>query len=340
LREGDRYSRQTRFGPIGELGQKQLSDARVGVAGLGALGSVVADELVRAGIGSLCLIDRDFVELSNLQRQTLYDEQDVAQNLPKAVAAERKLRRINSEVSVESEVDDLNTSNVEAWIEDLDLVVDGLDNFETRFVLNDACRKLGKPWIYGAALGSYGLVLPVLPDSHCLRCVVESLPAAGSSPTCDTVGVIAPITNAIGSLQVSQALRLLTGQLSIESVRLISFDIWSLRFRTLKLPAESRDQCPLCKEGRLDYLSREPLRTVTLCGRNAVQLIPGTRTHLDLVALTRALETYGPVRSNEFLLQCADPPYELTVFRDGRAIVKGTEEPKIAKSVYSRMIGS
>ena len=337
MSEAERFSRQVRFGPIGEAGQRKLAAARVGVAGMGALGTVMADQLVRAGIGLLRIVDRDCVECSNLQRQTLFDEEDVRLNLPKAVAAERKLRRIRSNARIEPAVDDLNPSNVEAWIEGLDLVLDGLDNFETRFVLNDACRKASVPWIYGAAVGSYGLVFPVLPDGPCLRCAMGSLPAAASSPTCDTQGVIAPITAVVGALEVSFALRLLTGALAPEEARLATLDVWTLRFQSVGIPADPA--CPLCIGGRTEYLASRPLRTVTLCGRNAVQLIPGSRSDLDLALLARSLEVYGPVQANEFLLRCSNPPYELTLFRDGRAIIGGTEEPSVARSVYSRMVG-
>ncbi len=339
MSESERYSRQVRFAPIGEAGQARLSGSSVVIVGLGALGSVVADQLTRAGVGRLTLIDRDFVELSNLQRQTLYDEEDVRLNLPKAVAAEKKLGRINSTVEVEVVVDDLNPSNVEEHIDGADLVLDAVDNFETRFVLNDACRKLGLPWIYSAAVGSYGLVLPILPESACLRCVVDELPAPGSSPTCDTAGVIAPITNLIASIEVTEALRILVGAFDPGDVRLISVDVWERRFHTLRMSPDLRKSCPLCAHGRFDYLDGNPVRTITLCGRNAVQLIPGVRAKLDLAEMGKTLEVFGPVQTNEFLLKCQNPPYELTLFHDGRAIIKGTEKASTARSVYSKMVG-
>ncbi len=335
----ERYSRQIRFESIGQSGQMRLSEARVGIVGLGALGTVAADQLVRAGVGYVRLIDRDFVELSNLQRQTLYDESDALRSLPKAVASEEKLRRINSAVRLDAIVEDLNPSNAEDLITDLDLVMDGLDNFETRFVLNDACRQARTPWIYAAAVGSYGLVLPVLPDGPCLRCLMDTLPAAGSGPTCDTAGVIAPITGAIASVAVGHALRVLTGQMESGDTRLVSIDIWSLKFQTLPLSKALQDECPLCSGGQLDYLNSSAMRTISLCGRNAVQVIPGARAELDLSAMGKNLELYGPVRSNDFLLKCTNPPYELTLFRDGRAIIKGTEEASVARSVYSKMVG-
>jgi molybdopterin/thiamine biosynthesis adenylyltransferase len=335
----DRYSRQIRFESIGESGQTRLLEARVGIVGLGALGTVVADQLVRAGVGYVRLIDRDFVELSNLQRQTLYEESDALKSLPKAVASEEKLRRINSTVRLDAIVEDFNPSNAEDLIADLDLVMDGLDNFETRFVLNDACRQARTPWIYAAAVGSYGLVMPVLPDGPCLRCLMDTLPAAGSSPTCDTAGVIAPITGAIASIAVAHALRLLTGQPVSGDTRLVSIDIWSLKFQSLPLSKVLQEECPLCSGGQLDYLNSSAMRTISLCGRNAVQVIPGARAQLDLLAMGKNLELYGPVRSNDFLLKCENPPYELTLFRDGRAIIKGTEEASVARSVYSKMVG-
>jgi len=338
LPASERYSRQVRFEPIGEAGQERLAGSRVGVVGVGALGSVVAEQLVRAGVGHIRIVDRDCVEVSNLQRQTLFEEEDARQGIPKAVAAERRLRRINSEVTIESTVDDLNSANVEQWISGLDLIVDGLDNFETRFVLNDASRKAGVPWIYGAAVGSYGLVLPVIPQGPCLRCALGRLPSPGSSPTCDTAGVIAPITAIIASLQMSWAMRILTGSVSEQDIRLTTADAWSFRFRSVRLEWDAA--CPLCAEGRTEYLEAGPLRSVTLCGRNAVQLIPDSGAELDLAALGRSLETFGPVQTNEFVLRCSNPPYELTLFRDGRAIIRGTEEAAVARSLYSKMVGN
>ena len=224
----DRYSRQRRFAPIGDAGQERLAKARVLILGLGALGTVAADQIVRAGAGFVRLIDRDFVELSNLQRQSLFDEQDIHENLPKAIAADKKLRRVNSSIEIDARVDDVNPANIEEYIADIDLVLDALDNFETRFVLNDACAKRRKPWIYAGAVGSYGLVMPVLPRvTPCLRCLLGNLPAPGTSPTCETAGVIAPITHAIASIQVAEALKFLTGNLDPAEVRLTSYEIWT-----------------------------------------------------------------------------------------------------------------
>jgi adenylyltransferase/sulfurtransferase len=340
LPDDDRYSRQIRFAPIGETGQQRLQSSRVLVLGLGALGSVVADQIVRAGVGFVRLIDRDFVELSNLQRQSLFDEEDIQKNLPKAVAAEAKLRRVNSSVHIEARVDDVNPTNIEDYIADVDLVLDALDNFETRFVVNDACAKHRKPWIYSAAVGSYGLVMPVLPGrTPCLRCLLGNLPAPGTSPTCETTGVIAPITHVIGSIQVAEALKFLTSNLDPEDIRLISYEIWSHRFQRIDVGYEAMAACPVCTGGKFDYLNGTPLRTVTLCGRNAVQLIPGVKGDIDFAELSKSIAVFGPVQFNDFLLRCSYPPYELTLFKDGRAIVKGTEEASLARSVYTRMVG-
>jgi molybdopterin/thiamine biosynthesis adenylyltransferase len=336
----ERYSRQTRFAPIGVEGQARISAARVALIGAGALGSVSAELLVRAGVGFVRIIDRDFVELSNLQRQSLYDEDDVRQNLPKAVAAEAKLRRINSTVQIDGIVDDVNPATVEDYIHDVDLVLDALDNFETRFVINDACAKHSKTWIYSAAVGSYGLVMPVIPgQSPCLRCMLGSLPAPGTSPTCDTAGIIGPITHIVASMQAAEALKLICGAVQAADLRLVTYDVWSNAFHRLDLGTETMATCPVCSEGRYDYLDGSPLRTITLCGRNAVQLIPAVKGDMDFQKLSKSFPAAG-VQFNEFLMKCSAPPYELTLFKDGRAIVKGTEEAAMARSVYSKIVGA
>ena len=337
----ERYSRQIRFAPIGEAGQQQLAAARVMVVGLGALGTVTADQLVRAGAGFVRLIDRDFVELSNLQRQSLFDEDDIRGNLPKAIAAAAKLRRINSSVQIDAQVDDVNPSNIEDLISDVDLVLDAVDNFETRFVINDACAKHHRTWIYAAAVGSYGLVMPVIPETTpCLRCLLGDLPAPGSSPTCETTGVVAPIAHIIASIQVAEALKFLTGNLDPDGVRLTAYDVWSHRFQRIDVGKDSMAACPVCSGRRFEYLDGHPLRTITLCGRNAVQLIPEVKANIDFNRLSESISAFGPVEFNEFLLKCSAAPYELTLFKDGRAIVKGTEEAATARSVYSKMVGS
>jgi adenylyltransferase/sulfurtransferase len=280
------------------------------------------------------------VELSNLQRQSLFDEGDIEKSLPKAIAAEAKLRRVNSSIQIDARVDDVNPANIEDYLSDVDLVLDALDNFETRFVVNDACAKHGKPWIYTAAVGSYGLVMPVIPGTTpCLRCLLGNLPAPGTSPTCETAGVIAPITHIIASMQVAEALKLLTGHLDAADVRLTAYDVWSHRFQRIDVGPESMSTCPVCSNGTFEYLNGNPLRTITLCGRNAVQLIPGVKGDLNFDELSKSIAAFGQVQFNDFLLKCCSPPYEVTLFKDGRAIVKGTEEPGLARSVYSKMVG-
>ena len=341
MKNDGRYSRQIRFTPIGAAGQQKIANARVALIGAGALGTVSAELLVRAGVGFLRIIDRDFVELSNLQRQSLYDEDDVRNNLPKAIAAGAKLKRINSTVHIEPIVDDVNPSTVEDYIKDVELVLDALDNFETRFVINDACAKHLRPWIYSSAVGSYGLVMPIVPaKSPCLRCMIGSLPAPGSSPTCDTAGVIGPITHIIASIQVAEALKWITGTGETKDLQLITYDVWTHRFHRMSLGADVMKGCPVCAEGRFDYLNGAPLRTVTLCGRNAVQLIPAIRSDLEFSQLSDAIGDSGIVQYNEFLLRWSSPPFELTLFKDGRAIVKGTEDPGTARSVYTKIVGA
>jgi adenylyltransferase/sulfurtransferase len=341
LQSDDRYSRQIRFAPIGPEGQGRISAARVALIGAGALGSVAAELLARAGVAYLRIIDRDFVDYSNLQRQSLYDEEDVRLNLPKAEAAAAKLRRINSGVQIESVVDDVNPSNVEDYVRNVDIVLDALDNFETRFVLNDACAKQSRTWIYAAAVGSYGLVMPIMPGkSPCLRCMLGSLPAPGTSPTCDSAGVIGSITHIVASIQVTEALKLICFAMDPSGFRLTTYDVWTNNFRSMKLGSDAMASCPVCSESRFEYLNGSPLRTVTLCGRNAVQLIPAVKTDLNFGELSKSIPAKGEVQFNEFLMKCFAPPYEVTVFRDGRAIIRGTEEPALARSVYSRLIGA
>lgn len=338
--QDERYSRQIRFAPIGTKGQARISASRIAIIGAGALGSVSAELLVRAGVGFVRIVDRDFVESSNLQRQSLYDEEDVRQNLPKAEAAAAKLRRINSSIRIEPIIDDVNPSNVEEYIRDIDLVVDAVDNFETRFVLNDACAKQARSWIHGAAVGSYGVVMPIVPaKSPCLRCMLGSLPAPGSSPTCDTAGVIGPITHIVASMQVAEALKLICDLSEPSDFHLLTYDAWTQRFQRTKLGTDVMSTCPVCSERRFEYLEGAPLRTITLCGRNAVQLIPGVKADLNLFELSKSIGAAGNVQVNDFLLKCSAPPYEITLFKDGRAIVRGTEEGSLARSVYAKLIG-
>src|SRR5438876_7302657 len=276
-----RYSKQELFRPIGREGQERLAKSRATIVGLGALGSVLANHLARAGVGFLRLVDRDFVELDNLQRQVLYDEEDVRANLPKAAAAAEKLRRVNSEVKLDPRISDVNFANAEELARDVDLLLDGTDNFETRFVLNDACVKLGKPWVYGGCVGSYGMAMAVLPgEGPCFACLVGGLPAPGSSPTCDTAGVLNTAVAVVASLQANEALKILLGKREALAGGLQTLDLWSNAFQLIKVPRSAT--CPTCVERKFPHLESNPSAATSLCGRNAVQITPPPGSKLDL----------------------------------------------------------
>jgi molybdopterin-synthase adenylyltransferase len=337
-----RYSRQELFAGIGAAGQARLRQARVAVVGCGALGSVVSEMMVRAGVAALTIVDRDFVEESNLQRQSLFDEADVARGLPKAVAAEAHLRALNADVDVRGIVTDLVADNAEALLAGFDLVLDGTDNFETRFLLNDVCIRAGRPWVYGACVGSYGLALLVRPGlSPCLRCLLEERPAPGSGPTCDTAGVVAPIVHVVAGIQAAEALKLLAGRLDALLPGLVTVDLWSGQFDVLDLRGRA-PWCPACTAGRFDYAVAGPGGgSAVLCGRDAVQVRPGHEVRLDLGALAIRLGPAADVRaSNEHLVRFVVPEAELVVFRDGRAIVKNVRDTAQARSLYAKYVGA
>lgn len=340
--DADRFSRQILFGGIGAHGQQKLAQSRAVIIGCGALGSLQGEMLARAGVGSLRLIDRDFVEESNLHRQVLYDEQDAAGRLPKAVAAKTRLHRINSLVVIDARTTDVNYSNVEELIGDADIVLDGTDNFETRFLLNDAAVKLGKPWVYGAAVGAQGVQMTIRPHaSPCLRCIFPELPPAGTFPTCETAGVILPVIATVASLQVTETLKLLTGQIEQLHNSLVQFDLWTNTSTQLQVKHAQRPDCPACGEGRYDFLSASGGQLVTaLCGRNAVQIRPGAETKVDFERLAERLRDIGEVTFNRYLLRFARDGYEITVFADARGIIKGTEDLTLARSLYAKYIGA
>jgi adenylyltransferase/sulfurtransferase len=335
-RDRERYSRQILFAGIGEQGQQQLLDARVAVAGCGALGSFQAGALARAGVGFVRIIDRDYVELSNLQRQWLFDESDAEQSLPKAVAAARKIASVNADIRVEPVVADLTPSNVEDLLGDVDLVLDGTDNFETRYLINDFGVDRSLPWIYGAAVGSYGIVMAVTPgESACLRCIYPD-PPAGAQPTCETAGVLGPVTALIASLQVAEAIKILCGVRPTRKITTV--DVWTGEIRQVTQPGPVAD-CPACGRREFSYLNGERSAPVSLCGQNAVQIHERSRP-LELRDLAVRLAPLGAVRSNEFALRFEAPPYLLTIFPDGRAIIKGTTDVGVARSLYARYIGA
>jgi adenylyltransferase/sulfurtransferase len=334
-----RYSRQELFAPLGAEGQARLRAARVLVAGVGALGSALAEMMVRAGVGALTVVDRDFVEESNLQRQSLFDEADAAAGLPKAVAAANRLRRLNSEVAVEPLVADVTAANVVALVGAADLVLDGTDNFETRFLLNDACVSARVPWVYGACVGAHGLALAIRPGvSPCLRCVLRDRPAPGRGETCDTVGVIGPIVHVVAGLQAAEALKLLTGRHGDLLAGLATVDLWHGLFEVMDLRGVA-PSCPACIEGRYEHLVRTTPETAVLCGRDAVQLRPRGGLSLDLPALAARLRGAGRVVENDWLLRFFGDDAELVVFADGRVLVKGVSDVARARSLSARYVG-
>jgi adenylyltransferase/sulfurtransferase len=337
----ERYSRQILFPGIGKEGQQRLAQSHAVIIGCGALGAMHAEMLTRAGVGRLRLVDRDFIEESNLHRQIMFEERDVEERLPKAVAAAARINRINSETAVEAIVKDVNNTNAEQLIQDADIVLDGTDNFEVRFLINDAAVKLRKPWVYGAAVSSYGVQMTIRPlETPCLRCIFPDLPAPGTSPTCDTAGVILPIIATIASYQVSEALKILTGRIEKLHRSLLQFDLWQNTFTRLKLQEPTRD-CPTCGQGRYDYLNlRGGQLVTTLCGRNAVQISPAAEARLDFAKLAEQLRDAGEVSYNRFLLKLKTGEHEITVFPDARSIIKGTDDPNLARSLYARYIGS
>jgi len=371
LMDVSRYHRQMLLPGIGEQGQRRLAESHALIVGCGALGSHIADTLSRAGVGTLTIVDRDVVELTNLQRQVLYDEGDVAAGTPKAEAAKARLRLINGAVTVTAHVDDFNHRNAERLAEGADLIMDGLDNFETRYLLNDLAVARGLPYVYGGAVSATGVSLAILPhpsqrqrqvdetsavhweadqSTPCLRCVFPEAPPPGSSPTCDTAGVLGPVVAMIAAHQSAQAIKLLSGNLATLDRSLLSLDVWTNELRRFDVSrAREALTCPCCAQGRFDFLRGETGSvTTSLCGRNAVQITPGRDgTSIDLPRLAAALNAHGRFSCTPFLLKglldherdAEGEPYELTVFPNGRAIVKGTAQPETARSLYARYIG-
>jgi molybdopterin/thiamine biosynthesis adenylyltransferase len=340
-----RYSRQMLFDRIGVDGQRRLAAGRVLLVGCGALGTVIANTLVRAGVGRLRICDRDYIEPNNLQRQVLFDEDDIARNLPKAVAAAEKLAAINRGVEIEAEVTDVHLDNLARLAAGHDLILDGTDNFETRYLINDFAIKTGVPWVYGAVISATGLVMPVIPgETACLRCVFESAPPPEMSPTCDTAGVIGPAVNIVASLQCVEAMKLLMGRREEVSRSLTSVDVWSGRVIQLNVPPARGDApCPCCALGKYEYLDGSRASSaITLCGRDAVQIAPPNgAAKVDFDAIHGKLTSAGAegVRANRYMLKAAVAGHELTLFADGRAIIKGTKQPAEARTLYARFIG-
>tara|TARA_R110002049_G_scaffold247056_2_gene421211 strand:+ start:2186 stop:3250 length:1065 start_codon:yes stop_codon:yes gene_type:complete len=348
-----RYHRQMLLPGFGEQGQTRLRQSTALVLGCGALGSVAADMLARAGIGRLIIVDRDFIEITNLQRQVLFDEQDVADGIPKAEAAKRKLRRINSDVEVTAIVDDINFRNIERFADGADVLIDGLDNFETRYLANDLAVRECIPYMYGGAVGTVGMAYAVVPDTDealstpCLRCLFAEAPAPGSVATCDTAGVIGPVVSIIANYQVNEALKILTGNRQRVNSTMLNIDLWNNTLMQLKVAsARGGAECPCCQQRNFEYLlGKAGTSSTSLCGRNAVQLTH--RQHGDQIKLdelAERLREHGTVKLNDFMLraQVTDnaADYELSLFPDGRAIIKGTGDVAVAKSLYARFVGS
>lgn len=337
----DRYSRQVLFRPVGEAGQARIRAARVLVAGCGGLGAESASLLARAGIGSLRIVDRDVVELSNLQRQALFEEADVRGGLPKAVAAARHLARVNADVALEPVVVDMGPRNIRELLDGIDLVVDGFDSFESRFLLNDACVEKGLPWVYGACIGSTGLAALLVPGrTPCLRCLMPELPEPGTSATCDTAGILGPAAHLAASMQVGRALRFLATREAPTEAELVYADVWEGRFTRTAVPFRPEEsRCPCCALRRFDFLSVESAQTAALCGRDSVQVRPLVPSRPDFASLAERLRPLGEVLANEHLLRFRTEEVEMTLFSDGRAIVKGTTDPARARSLVARAFG-
>ncbi len=341
----DRYSRQMLFAPIGKAGQQRIAAGRVVLVGCGALGTASANLLARAGVGHLRLIDRDYVELHNLQRQTLFDETDAHEGRPKATAAAALLSKINSSIEIEPHVADVHSGNIEKLIADADVIVDGTDNFETRYLINDVAVKTGTPWVYGACVGDQGMALGIVPGrTPCLRCIFDAPPPAGSSPTCDTAGVLASAAQMVAAVQVAEALKVLLGKRDELTGRMMQCHIWTGEYSTFDMAAARVGEgCDCCGAREFRYLDgADTGRTAALCGRDAVQVRPASDTQLDLEALAQRIAPIAKAAPtvNRYLLRFAVDAFGVTVFRDGRAIIKGATTPEEGRTIYAKYIGS
>lgn len=338
--EVGRYSRQSLFWGIGEAGQRKLGESRAVVVGCGALGCAIVDFLARAGAGNIVIVDRDFVELSNLQRQILFDEADAATGAPKALAAARAVARINSAVEVHPLITDLTSGNVMDIIAGAHVVLDGTDNLETRYLVNDACIKTGTPWIYGGALADNGMTMTILPhETPCLRCIFPEKPPAGSMATCETAGVLVSTVALVAAIQWTEAVKILTGNRDVVNRGLITLDPWRHDYRIIELTVPD-PRCPCCGEGRYEYLEAQATSTTTsMCGRNAVQVSPAVPQRLALQELAGRLGAAGLVTANEYLVRLRIDEFELSIFSDGRAIIKGTTDEAVARCLYARYVG-
>jgi len=337
LSENDRtrYSRQILLEEIGEDGQNLLVESSALVIGCGALGGVIANNLVRAGVGHLIIVDRDVVELSNLQRQTLFQEKDIGN--PKAMSAVEKLQKMNSDIEIEAHIEDIHSLNIEEFIKKRDIILDATDNMETRFLINDACVKHGIPWIYGGAIGTHGMTMAVVPGiTACLRCIAPKLPLPGTLPTCDTVGVLNSITTIIGSIQSNEALRILTGKPAANT--LISVDVWNHEYKQWEI--EKNEHCRCCNHRDFEYLdSGKTDMVTTLCGSNSVQITPVAGSGFSFKDLSERLKRFDGTEVNDIFIKFRSDGYQLTIFANGRTIIKGTTDLNLAKSLFAKYIG-
>jgi len=332
----DRYSRQVIF--IGEEGQRKLSSSYVVLIGCGALGTVIATSLVRAGVGRVRIIDRDFIEYHNLQRQILFDEDDVRNQLPKAIAAERHLRKVNSSIEIEGIVADVNFTNIEEFVHDADIILDGLDNFDTRLLINDVSLKHKITWVYGGAVASIGMTMTIIPgETPCLRCFIAGSMDRRIIQTCDTAGVISPIPFIIGSLQTAEAMKILTGA-GVINRELLTIDVWRGTFNRLKI--SPRPDCPAC-QGQYEFLEGKfGIKTTSLCGQNAVQVLNTEARRLSLEKLAAHLKPVGKVSHNEYMLRFTVDDHEMVIFPDGRAILRNSDDESLAKALYAKYVGT
>ncbi|WP_339061999.1 ThiF family adenylyltransferase [Tepidibacillus marianensis] len=338
-----RYSRQHLFPFIGRGGQKKLLNSRVAIVGMGALGTALVNHMVRSGVGYVRIMDRDFVEYSNLQRQMLFDEEDAKQGKPKAIAAKEKLNAINSSVTIDAHVTDLTWKNAEELLADVDLIIDGTDNFDVRYLVNDVAVKHNIPWIYGGAVSSRGMTFTIIPEkTPCFRCIFPEAPAPGTSQTCDTAGVIGPIIQVIAAYQATEALKLLVGDHEHLSTSLRNFELWQNDYSEINIKNARNDNCPTCGQHHYDYLDPKDKseQVVSLCGRDTIQISPATKHKMDLKKLAANLQPVGRVEETPFLIRFYVENYKLTIFPDGRTLVQGTDDLTVAKNLFAKYIGS
>jgi molybdopterin-synthase adenylyltransferase len=336
-RELERYSRQILFSGVGEDGQRKLCSSSVLLVGCGALGSNIANTMVRAGVGKIIIVDRDFIETHNLQRQTLFDEEDVAHSLPKSVAAAEKLRKINSQVEIVPLVTDVNQGNIEQLVREVDLVLDGTDNFETRYLINDACIKLGKPWVYGGVVTSGGTTMTIVPhETACLRCIFPECPPSGTAPTADTAGILASVVSVIASLECAEAIKLLVGAKEFVNKGMTWVDVWDNSFMQIATGGPTAN-CPTCVGADYQFLTGGPAGT-TRCGRQSIQFNPPPGVILSFPGMAARIGAEAEVHFNEHMLRVLVGDCEVVVFRDGRTMVKGTSEEAVAHDLYQRFV--